>query len=197
MTIRGNTIMSTVQHTRTDRRRRGVVVLKFSLAGAALLGIAAAATSASWSDNAWFSANATSATVQLQGALGASPASTDWQNADNVSGAPAIAVSSATLGALLPGDDVTFQLNVRNAGTTNLTLGTPAIALPTTGDQIFATGVDATKAIVSVTSLSSATLAPNATAYVTLEVKVPSDWAATNEGKSETFTVSFAGTATH
>lgn len=189
--------MSTAQHTQKDRRRRGVVVLKFSLAGAALLGIAAAATSAAWSDNAWFSANAASATVQLQGALGASPQSGDWQNADDVSGAPAITVSSATLGALLPGDDVTFQLNVRNAGTTNLTLGTPAISLPTTGDQIFATGIDATRAIVSVSSLSATTLAPNATAYVTLEVKVPSDWATSNQGKSETFTVSFAGTATH
>ena len=182
---------------RDRRRRRGVVFLKFGLAGAALLGIAAAATSAAWTDNAWFSASASAATVQLQGALGANPASTDWQDADTSSAGSAIAVDSSVFGNLLPGDDVTVQLNVRNNGSTKLTLTAPSINLPTTGDQIFALTNDGTHAYVSSSALSSSTLAPNATAYVTLEVKVPSTWDAANQGKAESFTVSFNGTATH
>lgn len=183
---------------RERRRRRGVVFLKFGLAGAALLGIAAAATSAAWTDNAWFSASAKTATVQLQGALGTAPADADWQNADNTSGYPAVPVTSTKFGALLPGDDLTFQLNVRNTGSTNLDLAAPSVSLPTSGDQIFSTDpTNTTAAVVTVSGLSATSLAPSGTAHVTLEVKVPDNWDPSNQGKSETFQVLFNGTAVH
>ena len=182
---------------RRERRRKGVVILKFGLAGAALLGIAAAATSAAWSDDAWFSASAKGATVELQGALGASPAETDWKDADNVGGAQALTVDSTVFGDLLPGDHRTVTLNLRNTGSTKLTLGAPDISLPSSGDQILATAVDGTHAAVTVTGTVPSTIDPLGTAAVSLEITVPGGWVESNQGKAESFTVSFAGTAAH
>jgi hypothetical protein len=185
-----------------DRRRRGVVVLKFSLAGAALLGIAAAATSAAWSDNAWFSGTATGATVNLEGAVtavGGTPAVGDWTHADGTGTTPSITVDSAAFGVdnLLPGDDKKIQLNLRNAGSTALTLGTTTVALDGASDFITTDSTDAIhNAVLTVTSIPGS-LAKEATTSVTLELKVGSEWPQTNAAKSGKFTVSFPGTATH
>ncbi|HEY0118129.1 MAG TPA: hypothetical protein VGC04_05050 [Cellulomonas sp.] len=194
--------MSTGMHTEaaTDgrRRRRGVVFLKFGLAGAALLGVAAAATSAAWTDDAWFSATAQGATVHLQGAIGTNPASTDWQDADTSTESPTLTVSSTVFGDLLPGDHRTVVLNLRNTGSTNLTLGTPVIGLVAGGDPILSTNTsDTTDVVVRVVGTATSPLAPSATTSVTLDVTVPAGWSSSNEGKSESFTVAFTGTATH
>ena len=57
---------------RDERKRKRAAIIKFSLAGAAVLGIGAAATSAGWTDNAWFSADASAVdpatAINLQGA---------------------------------------------------------------------------------------------------------------------------------
>ena len=57
-----------------ERKRKRGAVIKFSLAGAALLGIAAAATSAQWSDDAWFKGTATAAKMGWPCAASKSPA---------------------------------------------------------------------------------------------------------------------------
>ncbi len=188
-----------VADRKDERKRKRGAVVKFSLAGAALLGIAAAATSASWSDNAWFTASAKGATVELQGAVGVSP--TAWEDADGTVDAPAITIPasafSTDLGNLLPGDVATVRLNVKNVGSTDLGLGTPTIDLGT--GSLLSTS-DNTKALVTVDAVPTAgqVLSEDEATYVTLTVTVPSDWAESNQSAAaQTLTVKFAGTAQH
>ena len=50
---------------RDERKRKRAAIIKFSLAGAAVLGIGAAATSAGWTDDAWFSASASAVATEM------------------------------------------------------------------------------------------------------------------------------------
>lgn len=183
---------------RDRRRRRGVVFLKFGLAGAALLGIAAAATSAAWTDNAWFSGTATAATVNLEGAVtavGGTPAT--WTHADGTGSAPSITVDPTAFGLdnLVPGDDKTIQLNLKNAGTAAIALGTPTITFSGASGFITTDSTDPShNAVLTVTPLATSSLAKDGTTSVTLELKVGSDWPQTNAAQSGTFTVAFPGT---
>ncbi|OJV78503.1 MAG: hypothetical protein BGO37_07195 [Cellulomonas sp. 73-92] len=183
--------MSTAQHTQKDRRRRGVVVLKFSLAGAALLGIAAAATSAAWSDNAWFSASATAAKVTLTASVdGGAFVHTDQANPVPIS-----------YGLLNQGESVTKTLTLKNEGTVPLTINAQTLTVGTTG--IFAgtpggvTSDDpASVSVVGNTSLVNTVLAANGgTASIQILLTTPGDWSNTYQGETGTVTVSFGATS--
>lgn len=179
--------MTTQTHTSDDRRKKRAAIARFVLAGVAVLGIGAAATSAAWTDDAWFSANANSATVELQASLDGST----WIDADT-SGAAAVTIPPATFANMVPGQTRTVTLHLKNASTVPLAIGAPVVT-PT--DDMF-TG--ATPATVAVTG-APATLAAGAdtlTAPITLTVTAPDPWPATYQGKTGSVTIQFQGQTT-
>ena len=188
--------MTTLTHSaRTtddrDRKRRGVVFLKFGLAGAALLGIAAAATSAAWSDDAWFSASATGATIELQGALDASP--TSWNTADDKTAA--LEIPASTFDDLIPGESRQYVVHLHNAGSTSLSVA-PAWQADSSNQALFQGTNPVT---VSLSEVSAFTLAKGADKEVTVTVTAP-QWTnadSARQGQTGAGWVVFTGTATH
>ena len=185
--------MSTAQHTqeKTDRRRRGVVVLKFGLAGAALLGIAAAATSAAWSDDAWFSASANAANAGSKVQLEASVDGTNWFHAYD--GSVAVPVDPAAFKDLVPNSSVPVTLYLKNVGTNSITVGAAQVVA---SGALFGTG----GATAVVTGGSGVLPATNFTT-ATLTVAAP-DWSVDPTTGAPAFsnttgslTVQFTGTA--
>ena len=190
----GDNDMSTVTHTAgtttdRDRKRRGVVFLKFGLAGAALLGIAAAATSAAWSDDAWFSASATGATIELQGALDSAP--TSWDAADTKTAS--LAIPESTFEDLVPGEVRTYDVHLHNAGSTPLSVA-PVWQADPTNEALFQ-GVNPVG--VALSEASAFTLGAGADKVVTVTVTAP-DWTnadSVREGQTGAGWVAFTGTA--
>ncbi len=174
-----------VQPEQRKSKRRAVVA--FALAALAVGGIGAAATSAAWTDNVFFSAKAEAATFNLQGSLDNST----WQESDNANSIQLV-VPASTLANLLPGQTRTIDLYVKNLGTAAASL-TSSVAWATSPASTFAVNPGA-----SVSGLA-ATLTPSGTAGATdafqLQVTTDSNWAATNQGKSGTIVVTIAGTA--
>ncbi len=168
----------------TRNRRRAVAgYARFALAGVALLGIGAAATSAAWSDNAWFTANATVATVELQASL--TGASGDYTEADS---APGVTIP---FGLVNSGADVSTTIYLRNAGTVPVTVGSPAVVA--TG---FFTGSGTgalAPASVTVTDVADAELGVGETTTATVHVTTPSDWDASFQSQTGSLTVTFTG----
>lgn len=179
-----NTAQATTDADTRKGKRRPVIA--FALAALAVGGIGAAATSAAWTDNVFFSATAEAATFNLQGAVEGGA----WQESDNKSSIQLVVPASA-LANLLPGQTRTINLDVKN-------LGSVSAALTSTVE--FATGSTfTTNPTASVTGLA-ATLTPATGAAPTdqfqLVVTTPSDWAAVNQGKTATIIVTISGTAT-
>src|SRR3954451_14063274 len=110
----------------TDRRRRRRTILKFSLAAVALLGIGAAATSSAWTDDAWFSATASAASVELEGSL--TPGG-PYTAADVVGSA--IVIPATTFANMVPGEVRTVTVYLHNAST--VPLAVPAGTVTATG----------------------------------------------------------------
>lgn len=169
-----------------EPRRKGRPFLAVGLAVLALGGIGAAATSAAWSDNVFFSAQAQAATFDLQGSLDG----TTWKQSDNKSSIELV-VPASQLANLLPGETRTINLYVKN-------LGSVSAAMTSTVE--WATGSTfTTNPTVSVAGLA-ATLTPAtgtaASDQFQLTVTAPADWAATNQGKTGTIIVTVTGTAT-
>lgn len=163
--------------TRKSRAvRLGAVLL-------AVVGVTAAATSAGFSDQAWFSANASSAGVELEGKL-ANDA--EYQLADD--GDLAIKIPSTTFDNMLPDETRTVELDLQNSSTVPLELTqTTAVAGDLldkdSGTQVTVTGFDPE-------------LAADETTKATLTV-IADDWSDTlqNEKHSDnTITVTFTGT---
>ncbi len=185
-----STDMDTAGTTDRRKRRRTVVVLKFGLAGAALLGIAAAATSAAWTDNAWFSASASAKTVQFD----ASNDNSHWAAAD-ASGTAVAVLDPNALTGLVAGQSRPVTLYIKNNGGSTLSVAAPAIS----GDAITALGIGANTDDLKVAFDGTwpLSLAPNSAATkVTVTVTAPDTWPATFEGKSGTLYVDFLATAT-
>ncbi|UZN04064.1 hypothetical protein [Cellulomonas sp. S1-8] len=169
------------------RRRRGGVFLRFGLAGIAVLGIGAAATSAAWTDQAWFAGSASAVTVELQGSVDG----TTWIDADTSAAGIAVAIPESTFAGLNQGADRTYTLNLKNSGSTPLTLGTATVTTDSgTTTSIFA---GTTPATAAVTGPVATTLAAGATTTATLRVTTPAAWPATYQGKTGSLTVMFSG----
>ena len=188
--------MSTGIHTAdtTDRRRRrrGVVFIKFGLAGAALLGIAAAATSAAWTDQAWFNATATSASVHLQGANVIAGSIDTWKDADTT-GTAAVQIPTTIFANLLPGVPKVATIALQNTGSTTLTIAAPVVAWNTGGT--FATGTCSLAAVTTVANAPTTLAAATTNLLITVTVTPPSTWPASCQGQTGTLEVSFTGTA--
>ncbi len=100
-----------------QRRSRLATVLKLTLAAGALVGMGAAATSAAWTDNAYFTGKAKSASVDLRGRLSGS---STYLAAD--SAATGVAVDLGTVADMVPGVSVVKTIELWNAGSAPLKL---------------------------------------------------------------------------
>jgi len=138
--------MTTIPNTTTvderdERKRKRAAILKFSLAGAAVLGIGAAATSAAWTDDAWFSAGASaidpSTAINLQGAYvdSGTPDVSDFKPADT--DVTAVQIPVGVFADLTAGDEVTVPVWIMNAGESELQITS---ADPVTSGDLFAPG---------------------------------------------------------
>lgn len=174
--IDNTTTASTVEEPRKDKKR---AIIAFALAALAIGGIGAAATSAAWTDNVFFSADAQAATFNLQGSIDGKVWAEGGEDAK-------IQIPAAKLANLLPGETRTISLHVKNDSTVNAAL---------TSTVQFADATFAANPTATVEDLAP-TLVSGATDEFQLVVKAPADWAATNQGKSATIVVTIAGTAT-
>lgn len=170
--------------TRKGKRRP---VIAFALAALAVGGIGAAATSAAWTDNVFFSATAEAATFNLQGSL---DGGATWQESDNKSSIQLV-VPATALANLLPGQTRTINLDVRNQGSVSAAL---------TWKVEFADGSTfTTNPTATVTGLTT-TLTPatglTAADQFQLVVTTPAGWTAENQGKTATIIITIEGTAT-
>ncbi len=170
-------------------RTRRAQVLKYVLASGVLLGIGAGATSAAWSDDAWFSSGASSASVELQAST---TAAGPWDNADTD---PGVTFGTAAFTNLLPNQTRTATIYLRNHGSTCLNVQAPTItkAAPLDGTTVNDATVTVSPAVVG-------PLAPNdaATATVTVTVTTPSSWAVSHQNVAVNATalkLLFTGTA--
>jgi archaellum component FlaG (FlaF/FlaG flagellin family) len=170
-----------------NRRRTRAAYLKFGLAGVALLGIGAAATSAAWTDDAWFSADASAATVELEASLDG----TTWFDADSVAGDPAVDIPLANLNEAA---NVTKTLYIRNTGSVPLTITGPTVVK--SGDLFSGAGAGTlANPSVILGTLGSTTLAPNTGTSVSFQVTTPVDWSETFQGKTGLITIQFGATS--
>ena len=106
----------------TKRRRK---IAKFALAGVAVLGVGAALTSAAWTDDVFFAADATSGTFDLQGSLDG----TNWFDVDGGvdTATTPIQIPAATFENLAPNDVRVVTLHLRNDGSVPIILGAPVV----------------------------------------------------------------------
>ncbi len=171
---------------RSSRDKKHRPIIAGVLALLAVGGIGAAATSAAWTDNVFYSATAQAATFDLQGSLDG----TTWAQSDN-SGSVQLVVPATTFANLLPGQSRTVTLQVKNVGTVGAALTASAAWA---GGSTFTTAPTLT--VTPATGNLTATGAAGASTTITLTVAAPADWAPANQGKTGTVVVTVAGTAT-
>lgn len=173
------------------RRNKRQPIIAFGLAVLAVGGIGAAATSAAWSDNTWFSAPAAAATFNLQGSLNG----TDWSEGTKTiaNGVTTIElkVPADKFANLLPGQTRTVDLWVRNESSVSAAL-TSTVSF----DQGATFTTNPTSEIVDLAPTLTPTSGAGAQDKFQLSVKTPADWAQTNVGASGTVVVTVSATAT-
>ncbi|MEN0127999.1 MAG: hypothetical protein AAGC49_01065 [Brevundimonas sp.] len=166
--------------------RRRSTVLKLVLAGGALVGIGAAATSAAaWTNTTYFSSATTSAAVSLQASLSSG---SGWIAADTNASGVALNISS-TLTNLQPSTTKTVVVYLRNSGGSPVTVST---VTPVKSGTLFTAPCTIT---ATASALGTTTLAVNGTTSTTVTVTTPAMtpacWNATG-----TLILQFVGTAT-
>jgi hypothetical protein len=174
----------TPQEDTSNRKRK---IMKFALAGVAVLGVGAALTSAAWSDSVFFAAPSSAAAFELQGY---NPTSGLWDDADTAG--VAIQLPADAIDAVGPGISDSYTVQVRNYGDINITLGTPT---STTTGLLFAGALPATVSFGSyVEAGSDGVLAPNEVASIDVIVTGRNGWTGTDyQGLSGTVTVQIQG----
>lgn len=176
---------TSVQPEQRKNKRRAVIA--FTLAALAVGGIGAAATSAAWTDNVFFSAQAQGATFNLQGSLN----NTTWVESDDKTSIQ-LTVPSTALANLVPGETRTINLYVKNLGSVGASL-TSSVEWATSPAATFTTNPTTTVDGLA-TSLTAAGGATPSDQFQ-LTVTTPSNWATSNQGKSGTIIVTVTGTA--
>lgn len=179
---------------RTKRRKSTTV--RLAVASIAVLGIGAAITTAAWTDQAWFTTSASSAEIELYGALavdGTCPvvptstpgADSPWKAADD--GDAAVAIPEATFADLVPGQTRTAIICLWNGSTVPLSVSGADISKPS--DQIFVEGSDATITVGSVNELAKGQVAK-----LDVVATTPNDWPSSYQGKtSGEIAITFTG----
>lgn len=183
---------------RTKRRKSTTV--RLAVASIAVLGIGAAITTAAWTDQAWFTTSASSAEIELYGALadndGNCPAASDgvYKPADDLSGAVAVTLGAGAFDDLVPGQTKSVDICLWNGSTVPLSVALEAIT-PTTDDSIF-TGTGAATIGVRDGASDYATQTLNVGVVKPLSVRVvtPNDWDESYQDQtSGTITITFTG----
>ena len=168
------------------KRNKRRPIVAFALATLAVGGVGAALTSAAWTDNVFFSAQADAATFDLQGSLDG----TTWQQSDN-KGSIQLIVPATQFAKLLPGQSRTVTLHVKNFGNVSAAL---------TSSVEWAAGSTFTANPAAAVSGLATTLTPAGTSTdndaFTLTVTAPADWDVSNKGKAGTVIVTVSGEAT-
>lgn len=166
-------------HRKSRAVRLGAVLL-------AVVGVTAAATSAGFSNDAWFSANATSANVSLQGKLSDSD---DWKDADTNDSAVEVQIPDKTFKDMVPGDTRAVTVDLKNTGSTDLALSQKVEA---TGDILAAENTDIDVTIVDTGDLKAGA---QTTATITITPKAAVwDETPTLQSGTGSLTVEFTGT---
>jgi len=180
---------------RDERKRKRAAILKFSLAGAAVLGIGAAATSAAWTDDAWFTAGGSAGTsndlFELEGRIGGDPDAA-WESADDITDAVTIDIDSGYFASMVPGETRSVPIEIRN----NSETATIEVA---EGQQWAADGIFADAG--STDFAGPVSLGPGETKAITLMVTAPDSWLSdsslgTDEVDGEIGTLRYTGTVT-
>lgn len=117
----------------SDRRR---LITAISLASVAVLGFGAAITTAAWTDNVWFTAEADTASIQLYGAVSDTQPALDianWEDADTEP--TAVTIPVASFAGLLPSETRAVSIWLWNDSTGDLSVSLPSLDL--TGDPLF------------------------------------------------------------
>lgn len=191
-----------------ERRRRRGAAVKIGLGALALVGIGAGVTAAAWTDDAYFSSGATSASVKLQAALLNCDVGSNgctWSDADSTG--TAVTAPPAFLQNLVPAPDntstvaKTMSFWLKNAGTSALTVAvtcTKAGAL-FTGTAPLVPTLDNGLASSTCSGATNGTLslAAGAVKQVNLTVTIPAAWPQTyaNQTSGSSLTMVFTGTA--
>ncbi|MCR6705515.1 MAG: hypothetical protein NVV66_12780 [Cellulomonas sp.] len=172
---------------RDERKRKRAAIIKFSLAGAAVLGIGAAATSAGWTDDAWFGAGASAVdpdtAIDLRGAFVAdgTPADGDFITADDAPGTgdDVVVIPAEVFADLTAGDSITVPVWIKNMGTSDLVIAPPT--LETEGDLFEAGGATVTLGSAP-TSLASGSAATSVDVTIALPDSADADVFGGTEG---------------
>lgn len=175
----------------SPRRKKRTPFIAFGLAALAIGGIGAAATSAAWTDNAWFSAPAAAATFDLQGSLNG----VDWvQGAKSTANGVTtfeLKIPATAFADLLPNQTRNVTLWVRNESSVNAALTSTAAF--ETGSTFVSNPTPAISGLVaSLTPKGAAT----AMDEFQLTLTTPAQWESTNIGKTGTVLVTLTATAT-
>jgi hypothetical protein len=167
----------------SSRRRK---VTKFALAGVAVLGVGAALTSAAWSDDVFFGANADAATFELAG----SADGVTFIAADSPGAAVSIPVSELTAVGPGVGDSTTVYL--QNTGEIDVYLNTAPSFVSATG-ALFGGSDPAT---LSYGGYGDTILSPGETTSFTITVTGDPDWTGSDyQGTSGTAIVQVQGSS--
>ncbi|MEL4318398.1 hypothetical protein WJX64_05230 [Leifsonia sp. YIM 134122] len=167
--------------TQKNGKRRTIVAI--ALGSIAVLGFGAALTTAAWTDDVWFSAEADTASIDLYGAVAdTQPALdvTNWEDADTEPDAITIPVDS--FGDLMPGETRSVPIWLWNESTTDLSVSLPSLNL--TGDPVFDGNVTDPSAPASIgvytdaagtTPYTTTTIPANGTVNLYVVVRTP-EW---------------------
>lgn len=166
----------------TKRTKRSTAI-RLSLAGIALVGIGAAATTAAWTDNVFFTATATTSTFNLQG----SADGVNFAEGDGVAPSISIPIDATVFQGMTPGDIRETTVTVKNTGLLQATLDAPSVAIA--GDLFAVGGLTAAATHTG----SSLVLNTNATTTFKVTVTAPANLASTFQGKSGNLTVTISG----
>ena len=171
--------------TSPERRKRRRTAVRLGIAGLALLGIGAAATSAAWTDDAWFNASAGSATIELQGSLDGQT----WSDADNA--AAQITIPASTFADLGQGDSKTVDIQIKNDSTVAVDV---AEAVDATGAIFESSQAPLNDPATVSTNFTAGSLAAGATETITVTVTTPNSWSDDYQGKTGAITLTYTGT---
>lgn len=178
------------KNTRKSRAvRLGAVLL-------AVVGVTAAATSAGFTDQAWFSASADAGKVELQGSLDGK----NWTDADSDSEGVVIKIPAETIANMVPGDTRSVTVHLHNDSTVPVVVnkelklvGSLLNDTETTATLSFDSGAAANTVTLTADSDTEAT--DDTTATLTIKA---GDWANELQGSlsaENTATLTFTGTA--
>lgn len=170
----------------TNARKKRSTVIRLSLAGLALVGIGAAATTAAWTDNVFFAAQASTSTFNLEGSVDG------VSKTDNASDGTAvnIVVPAAKFANLTPGETRTADITVHNTGDLAALLDAPVV---TSTGALFDNAAGKNPARVSIalkTGSTNSLVGKTGTATYTVTVVAPTDWSNAYQGQTSGSSIS-------